>query len=375
MVVLPCHTKATGILSVFLLALTQGCSDTSPGTDAQAPASGPPFTVTDATRCSDCAVELDTLAVLGDTADFASIRADATVGGCMVGEIANSGYVVSGVVGGGELLEFGKDGKAVRAIGRKGAGPGEYGANLRLIARPDTFFVLDISNGRMAVADHSGRFFTTFSLPVRVHSFARLESGHFVIHGRPVTSEDSGPLFRILDERGVQWAAFGSPSPQLGEKDQWVVSARSNGGFLAASMWDYVIYEGNAQGELNPYIVRRADWFPSGTTWDEEILVTEAPPPLIQHVREDPAGSVWVFAVVADENWSPDIPDAGSAQWFRDSFDTIVEVMDPRQRAVLATTRFDDWLAPVCGSDVVYSVVPHTSGDTRAIVLRPRLDS
>jgi len=367
------NTKRSRFALLLLLGVAQGaCSDASEGTTRRSSTSEP-VTVSGRADCADCAVELVTIAVLGDPEDEASIRADAPVAGCMVGVPGDSTYIVSGLVGGGQLLEYDSEGRAKTYIGRKGQGPDEFGSNLRLIASRDTLFVLDISLGRMAVTDRSGRFLRTFRLPVRVHSVDRLASGHFLLHGRPVSSDDGSPLFRVLDEQGVEAAAFGSPSPRFGEKDQWVISARADSGFLAARMWEYEIYRGTEGGDLALYITRRADWFPTGSAWNEKILVTDPPPPLVTHVREDASGLVWTFVTVADQEWSAEIPNPGSVEWFRDSFDTIVEVIDPRQGRILATTRFDDWIAPVCGSENVYSVVSDTSGDTRTVVFRPRL--
>lgn len=289
-------------LGVLLAVGPGGCADSSSGRSRGSTATDQPLLVSGEATCGECAIELDTLAVLGDPSDPASVRPDAVAGGCKVGMPEEGRFIVSGMVGGGQLLEYGADGRMEKSIGRRGAGPGEFGVDLVLIAHPDTLFVLDISLGRMAVTDRSGHFLSTFPLPVRVHSVAILASGDFLLHGRPVTSDDTGPLFRILDAQGTQVAAFGSPSPELGEMDQWVVSARSGGGFLAASMWEYVIYRGTSSGDLVPYIARRAKWFPSGTTWSEEILVSEPPPPLVTELREDASGLVWVFITVADED-------------------------------------------------------------------------
>jgi hypothetical protein len=354
----------------MLILCGTSCVDATSGRSGGAVADTGVAVVEGDAACSGCDIIADTLAILGSPTDPASIRSDAPVAGCMVGIPERGHYIVSGLVGGGQLIEYADsaDVLTTRVIGRSGSGPNEFGANLRLIAEPDTLWVVDITNGRMAVTDRAGAFVRSFPLPVRVHSIARLASGTFLIHSRPLTNEDPGPLFRILDERGEQISAFGSPSPSLGEKDQWVVSARPNGGFLAGSMWEYRIYRGAMPEQLDPYLVRHVDWFPRGNTWNEDILVTDAPPPLVTHVFEDASGLVWTFVTLADEGWSSDIPDPGSAQWFRESFDTVVEVIDPSERVVLATRRFDDWLSPVCGSENMFSVVPIPSGDNRAVL-------
>jgi hypothetical protein len=135
-------------------------------------------------------------------------------------------------------------------------------------------------------------------------------------------------------------------------------------------MWQYDIYR-IANDSLALALTREADWFPRGVSWSAEMARTEPPPPLITHLHETERGQLWVYVATADRNWSPDIPDPGSADWLRASFDTMVEVIDVADGAVLADYRSDEYLGGVCGTPLVYAVVPTRDGDVRVQVFDP----
>jgi hypothetical protein len=54
-------------------------------------------------------------------------------------------------------------------------------------------------------------------------------------------------------------------------------------------------------------------------------------------------------------------------------FDMMIEVLDLRNSRVITNRRIDEWLGPVCGSNLMYTVFYTQEGDTRVRVLEPRL--
>ena len=361
------------ILLYLGLLLSGACVDGRP-VDLSGGASDSTVVIRGAASCTDCQIHFDTLGVLGAPSDPASIRPDALAEGCMVAHSSDGVSYVSGLVGGGQILEYRGGGASTRSLGRAGAGPEEFGRNLRIAEVDDTLFIADLSNGRMAVADSEGRFDRVWSLPVRLHSFAPLPEGRWLLHGRP-NPTDSGPLFWIFDSEGREERSFGTVSPIHGEMDQWVVAPDGSGGFLAASMWEYALYQGSATGDLRKILSREVDWFPEGTTWTEGQLTENPAPPLVTHIMALEGGTrVGVVVTLADDRWSPDMPEsAGSAEWFRRTFDSVFEILDLEDGTVVASLRSDDWLAPICGTELLYTVVPSSDGDTRAVVLHPQL--
>lgn len=61
--------------------------------------------------------------------------------GCMIDSLSTGHFVVSGVVGGGQLLVYPPEGgSAIDTIGRLGQGPGEFGQSVRISPDPVTRF-------------------------------------------------------------------------------------------------------------------------------------------------------------------------------------------------------------------------------------------
>ena len=360
------------VLLAMALVVPVACVDARPA-DRGGERVDAPMVIRGDPTCGDCAIRFDTLAVLGASSDPASIRPDALAAGCMVSHSENGVSRVAGLVGGGQILEYRGSGASTRSLGRMGAGPNEFGRNLRIVEAHDTLYIVDLSNGRMAVTDLDAGFHRVWSLPVRIHSLAPLPEDKWLLHGRPQGEEDGSPLFRIVDGEGHEERSFGAVSPIHGEMDQWVVGADQMGGFWAASMWDYELYQGSTNGDLNKVVTREVEWFPKGTTWTEGQLTVNPAPPLVTHVMGLEGGMrVGVVVTLADERWSPDMPEiSGSVEWFRRSFDSVLEVLDLEAGTVVASVRSDDWLAPICGTELLYTVVPGPEGDTRAVILRP----
>ncbi len=138
-------------------------------------------------------------------------------------------------------------------------------------------------------------------------------------------------------------------------------------------MWEYRLFRGRGDS-LALAVIRDVDWFPSDNAWSPDILETEPAPPLITYLHETDDRLLWIFAALADPDWAPGIPDPGSAQWFQDSFDTMIEVIDLDRGRVLASHRSDAYLGGICGTKLVYAVTPAPDGHVTVGVFEPRLE-
>lgn len=359
------------VSSLPLIALLVSCAGEASRSSDASTSSGP-LQLSGDPACSECRITLSRVAALGHPSDPASVQSDAAATGCMVAAASDSTFLVSGVVGGGEVFVYGRDGRVASSIGRRGAGPGEFGSSLRLMTAGDTVIVVDNSNTRIVTMDRNGAVLASFRLPSGINGFARLATGEYLLHGRPFVGPDQ-PLFRLLDDSGAEISNFGRSTQVAWDTDQWVISPAKSADFWAASMWEYKLFRG-WRDSLDVALVRDVDWFPSDNAWSEEILVTEPPSPLITYLHETDDRLLWVFVALADPDWAPDIPDPGSAQWFRDSFDTMIEVIDLDEGRVLASHRFDDYLGGICGTKLVYAVTPAPDGDVTVSVFEPRLE-
>ncbi len=331
--------------------------------------------VDDGQACPDCRILMEEVATLGDPDDPASIRLDAIREGCRVGRLSTGEYLVSAVVGGGEIFVYDGNGPAVRLIGQRGRGPGEFGRNLQLVVTPgDTVHVVDNSNYRITSFDAKGDFLGSFQLPGRTHSFARLESGDFLLHTRPTgTVQDHRAIFHLLAPGGELRASFGEPTRDLVEFDLWIVSPGSQGTFWTASSWEYQLYQWHAPDSLRSTVVREAAWFPRGQVWSEDTWTRVPPPTFLTHIYEAQDGLVWTYTTVPDLDWQPGPAGPTSPEWTRVVYDMIVEVLDLEAGSVVARLRLDEVLGAVCGAPYMYSVIETTEGDTRIKVFLPRL--
>lgn len=86
------------------------------------------------------------------------------------------GTLVASNVGSSELRFYSPEGDFVRSVGRRGAGPGEFGqfSSLRVCPmRGDRLAVEDAANDRINVFDHEGEYISTFRLEAGPESGGR----------------------------------------------------------------------------------------------------------------------------------------------------------------------------------------------------------
>ena len=93
--------------------------------------------------------------------------------------------------------------------------------------------------------------------------------------------------------------------------------------------------------------------------------------PLTRNIHEDRHGNLWVYVLLPDAQWRPGIPLSPRPTWYRETFDHLIEVIDPASGRLVASDTHEDRVAPVCDSGLVYSVVETASGDLRVKVMRP----
>ena len=336
--------------------------------------------VTGGPTCRTCEIVVEQVAVLGHDDDPASIRPDP--GPCVVGRLSTGEFVSSGLVGGGQLFVYDESGRAVRSIGRRGEGPGELKGNQWfVVGAMDTLFVLGWT--RLTTFDPTGRHVESlsFRIPWTFWSFARLRDGGFVFHTPAHTMDE--PVIRILDAGGTEVDAHGRPSPamvelQMADLDYRMVGPAESGGYWTAKVWSYEMSRWRSPGVRDLTIVRRVEWFPDGepASWEEvDAWYVEAPPPrMLFDLREDTEGLLWTYTLVPDERWRPGPePDRVDPGWSLRTYDTMIEVIDVRNAEVIAEYRHDEKLLPVCGRELLSSVRETPSGNTRAVVFRPRL--
>ena len=97
---------------------------------------------------------------------------------------------------------FSKDGKFVRAFGRKGRGPGELSFPSGVAVAGDRVYVADKLNRRIQVFDPDGGFRGGFSLTVAPDKVFALASGALLVTTNPTGRGPGEKLLRLLDADG-----------------------------------------------------------------------------------------------------------------------------------------------------------------------------
>ncbi|HKJ02301.1 MAG TPA: hypothetical protein VJ997_07595 [Longimicrobiales bacterium] len=282
---------------------------------------------------------------------------------------------MSGPVGGGQVFRYGADGRWLGSWGGPGEGPGEFGRNLGVFpGRADSIYVVDNSRYRVSLLDPDGKFIRSFAIPGQAVAYATLSTGDLLFHFRPSgRADDERSLFYMMDPSGAGLARFGTSTRADVESDQWVVGAHSTGGFWTGSVWRYELYRWQSPDSLVQTVTRRVGWFPPDGRLSPEMYVSDPPPPQLMHIAVDDGGRVWTYSWVPDRNWAPNEARSPTPEWTRANFDTMIEVIDVEAGTVLAAARSDYMLGHACNDNLAYAVVETHAGDTRVVVLEPRL--
>lgn len=288
----------------------------------------------------------------------------------MVARLSTGEFTMSGPIGGGAILVYDSSGSFTRTIGRDGDGPGEFGATTRLAVTPlDTVYAMDDSHVRVQVLTPAGDFIRSYHYPGRIGSFTLLANGDLLAFVMPSTDTDN--LFHVLSPTGSPVARFGAPTLSALDLETWVVSRGGNTDFWTASVWEYKLYHWSAFDAPDDSLVRHVDWFPPNRGFPAGTYETVPPPAFLYHMWEDSQGRLWNYILVPDPHWVPGMELRPTLEWFRKTFDTVVEVVDLEARRLVASGHYDDRYGPVCGSGLMYAVIETPEGDTRVQVLIP----
>lgn len=360
------NLQAIAAASSLVCLLACGDSDTRPS-EERIDVSNP---------CVDCELRLDTVALLGSHEAPSSIQSRAAMIPCAVARLSDTVYAVGWGTGWVPPMIFERGGYT-RSVGAAGPGPEELGRDLRILpGDPKSerwLAVVDNGNRHVIAYDSGGNVMYTAALPARIFSQVGLDGGRIALHARGTLGGVSTPLFHILDLANDSLTSFGPSDPALAQFDQWVLGP-AEGGFLAAAQWRYEVRKYDDQGREMWRLSRAPRWFTENLIDRErlaDMYVSAAPPSHIAVVAETDDRKLLVFSLVADRQWRPNSRGPTSPEWLSQNFDTVVEVIDLEDRRLLASLRLDEWVAPVCGSQEVFSVVRTETGDLATLIRRP----
>jgi hypothetical protein len=279
---------------------------------------------------------------------------------------------------------FDSSGRHVVQVGRRGSGPGEFQRVSSVLVGPgDTLFVSDERLRRVTVYSPELSLVRVFHM-THPPSFVQPD-GSFVVARQIPTAASVGYPMHLFDRDGQLQLSFGTDTPQYRRDLTRIVNR------IAAPARDGTVWS-VAPGR---YVIERWDplegsriarWV-IGSSWFIESLDDtqpdyERPAPLIVGIWEGPDGLIWLLTRVADSKWKP--PQASERHTERvfdiaeysQTYDWILEAVDPANGAILASQRFPDYLEHRPPSVLVASVrsisLQATTLDVWLPVLQPR---
>lgn len=278
-----------------------------------------------------------------------------------------------------ELKVYDARGRFSGVIGQAGGGPGEFrGVGSVSVLPGDTLVVFDWESSRYSLFSPAHKFVTSGPLPLLPELGALvLSSGEFVFNASVFTAGEIGqPLHRVRRD-GALARSFGSPTgvyrPDIPFLMSRAIASARGGQLWSAYRMDYRIDLIDPQrGRVVRSIHREAVWFPDGMRpTPRGAAATLDPKPFIFDVQEDPEGRLWVLIAVADPAWRQHVRFPGSSDLHgaildeQRYYDTIVEVLDPDRRTVLASARLGEHIKQFVGPGLLGTVLEDADGFPR----------
>ncbi len=250
------------------------------------------------------------------------------------------------------IRAFDANGRYLRTVGRRGSGPGEFRRTGALaVGRGDT---LNVFHEGVSAFTPTGRFLHTRAVldGALAQQALALPDGGFAVHASVGTVDAFGHPYHILGADLRIARSFGLPADQPARRGTWtdmrVLGGAANGTFWASRVNEYLLESWSLTGSPQLFIRRDVDWFRPWSAWNSRADIAP-PPPRIIALDLDPSGLLWVASLLADVRWRAiDTRAAGpegrmlTAVEGRGTFDTIIEVIDPATRRVIASRRFDN---------------------------------
>lgn len=270
----------------------------------------------------------------------------------------------------GEVLLFDHLGRFQRSVGRAGEGPGEFRVAFPLKFGPgDSLWVFQPSARRVTVFDSTLKYVRTLTLPTSPAAAAPFANGAVVLQGSIPTRDRIGLPIHVLSSAGVLGGSFGSTTGEMRPDDPFVSARRlapaSDGRVWSARLTEYTIERWDTAGTLDLRLLVETTWF---KPWRRDPSNPKATGPMIIDVQEDASGLLWVLHSVRDPSFD-DGRKSKTAQSQRRSssgtsaeYDSVLEVIDPGRRVVLASVRLEPNMRGFACEGITYAYEEDEAG-------------
>jgi hypothetical protein len=286
-------------------------------------------------------------------------------------------------------LVFAADGRFLSTVGRQGAGPGEFKTATHAFAVPgDSVVVIDQTNVRAQLVGPDLRLGRAVSFQWRplYRPIIRRWPDSVIMTATVGTPEGAGwPLhvISLAGESGLVLKSFGPGSGDfIPELNPFVrlqpLSASRGGGAWSIRLLSYTVYQWTGALRLGTTFVRRPAWFPG------EVKLgighpDEPPPPHMVDVMEDSTGLLWVASRVESDRWKSAwgfgarrssqgyaLKDVDILKLWR----TVIEVIDPKARAVVRRIVVNDYVVGFLPGGRVATYEEGSDGEPRYQIQR-----
>lgn len=295
--------------------------------------------------CARCRIHIHKIAELPPGA-----RAQATLGSRVVRNRVGL-FFVAPTVEQGVIAMHDAEGRFLRAVGRRGGGPGEFDDITALAVSPaDSLYVLHRGN-RFSVLGPDATYARSFASPLLI------SRAHFGVdrEGRVVVAEGSmgapggilslhrigaaGELSRTVRADALGPAASSAYGP---------LAITAGGDLFASPRSPYVMDRFDRAGRWQARFVRELSWFPR--EWDRRRAVSR---PVVNAITARSDGRIWVSLLRPNRNWvPPEVPPKDArgetapvmltAPQAIDRFDHVLELFDPATGRIVASAQITD---------------------------------
>ncbi len=202
------------------------------------------------------------------------------------------------------------NGRDLREIGRRGAGPGEFQEVADVARLPgDSLLLLDSDLSRASVLGPDGMFVRSVTLPFYTSGVAVLDwPRNVVVNGMSHTPDAVGWPLHLMDfstSPARLRSSFGDNQAELRAGQDFTLIRRffavSGTSFWTHQITSYQLSRYSADGRIQGTIRRQPEWFARESPWTVGGP-TMAPPPFLQAaaVRND---TLWVAAAIPRPDW------------------------------------------------------------------------
>jgi hypothetical protein len=211
-----------------------------------------------------------------------------------------------------------------------------------------------------------------------------LPNGNVVTNWARTDPNLAGFPLQELDDKGRVIKSFGGEHAYRTDNASnlsRLIAARRNGEIWVGHRYANIVELYSAERTLRQSLIRTAEWFPPlGAGEDPSVgNFDRSPTPAMHGIWEDADGLLWTVARVKAPSWrpGPSFQDwragKGKPQPVHESFDTIIEVIDPATGKLIASLRVDPFVINALSEGYVASYREETDGTPVVDVWQVRL--